>query len=54
MCRMQHTAVGYSVHMVCEKSIDIYLFRVTLGLINRFDVLTCDESIFTRLLIVYR
>ena len=54
MCRMQHTSLVYSVHMVCAKSIAIYFFRVPLGLIKRFDVLTCDESIFTRVLIVYR
>ena len=49
-----HTALGYSVHTVSAKSIKLSFFRFVLGLINRFDVLTYDDSIFTTLLIVYQ
>ena len=36
ICHTRHTALGKSVQTVRAKSIDIYFFRVRLGLINRF------------------
>ena len=54
MFHMQHIDLEYSFHIVRANYINIYLFVVTLGMINQFDVLTCDESIFTRLFIVYQ
>ena len=52
MPHMRYISLVYSVYMVCAKSIICFSFRVLLGLINQFDVLTCDESLFTRVLIV--
>ena len=41
---MFHTSLGYSVHTVRANYIDISFFRVCLGLINRFDFITCNDS----------
>ena len=48
-----HTSLGYSVRTVCTTSIDIFFFRVRLGLIKQFDFLTCYDNIFTRVSIIY-
>ena len=42
---VQHISLDYSVNMMWEKSINISFFRVPLGPLKIFDVLTCDESI---------